>query len=277
MGYISYHIEENIKITEMYTFFKACYDNTYEFSGETHDFWECVYVIDGEICVSADSRVYNLSGGQIIFHKPLELHKFHVTSKKGVQILVFSFSAEGLLCNFFHNKVFSLDEKQKYILYELMEYAETNLASGDNMYTMYLYAFNKVNLYSQNVGMYICRLLLSLAENTNILPVSKSYHSVIFTKAVKFMAEKLYENPSIEDVSNHVNVSVSSIKRIFNRYAGMGVHKYFLKLKIKAATQMLREGYSVTFVAEKLNFSSQGYFTKTFKRETGTLPSDLKI
>ena len=145
------------------------------------------------------------------------------------------------------------------------------------MYTMYLYAFNKVNLYSQNVGMYICRLLLSLAENTNILPVSKSYDSVIFTKAVKFMAEKLYENPSIEDVSNHVNVSVSSIKRIFNRYAGMGVHKYFLKLKIKAATQMLREGYSVTFVAEKLNFSSQGYFTKTFKRETGTLPSDLKI
>ena len=194
-----------------------------------------------------------------------------------MQILVFSFSAEGLLCNFFYNKVFSLDEKQKYILSELIEYAETKLASGDNMYTMYLYAFDKVNLYSQNVGMYICRLLLSLAENTNILPVSKSYDSVIFTKAVKFMTEKLYENPSIEDVSNHVNVSVSSIKRIFNRYAGMGVHKYFLKLKIKAATQMLREGYSVTFVAEKLNFSSQGYFTKTFKRETGTLPSDLKI
>lgn len=89
------------------------------------------------------------------------------------------------------------------------------------------------------------------------------------------MREKICDKPSIEEIALNSSVSVSSLKRIFSHYAGMGIHKYFLTLKIKKATEMLLEGSSVTEVAEALNFSSQGYFTKTYKRETGVLPSEI--
>ena len=92
----AFPINEQIHISDLYSLFQIHYDKDYEFAGETHNFWECLYVMDGEVCVSADERVYNLKSGEIIFHKPLELHKFTVTSNGGVDVLIFSFSAEGV-------------------------------------------------------------------------------------------------------------------------------------------------------------------------------------
>ena len=278
MSWIPYPIKERIKITEMFSFFKLhCYIG-YEFKGATHDFWECLYVIDGEICVTADERVYNLSKGNIIFHKPLELHKFQITDENSAIVLIFSFSAEGPLCEFFHNKVFSLNQAQINTITELMNYMQSyaNLDLNSQYIDMCSPAFEKANFCSQNINIYLCQLMLSLANNNNVLSVLKSYDSRIFTKAVNYMSENVYESLSVSDISSHLNLSASSLKRIFKLYAGMGVHKYFLKLKIKVATQLLSEGYSVTYVADKLNFSSQGYFTSTFKRETGSLPSTIK-
>ena len=50
----AYPVREQIRITDMYSFFQMHFANGYEFSGETHNFWECLYVLNGEVCVSAD-------------------------------------------------------------------------------------------------------------------------------------------------------------------------------------------------------------------------------
>ena len=96
MIWTPYKIHEQIHISEMYSFFKFDYDKSYYFAGEMHAFWECVYVASGEICAIADDRMYNLSQGSLIFHKPLETHKFHITSDETATIIIFSFSAEGV-------------------------------------------------------------------------------------------------------------------------------------------------------------------------------------
>ena len=90
-----YPIQEQIHISDMYTLFQLHYDNDYAFFGETHNFWECLYVIKGRVCVSANERIYYLENGEIIFHKPMELHKFTIESPEGADLLIFSYSAEG--------------------------------------------------------------------------------------------------------------------------------------------------------------------------------------
>ena len=275
MEWIPYSVKERIKISEMFTFFTYHYDYDYEFPGESHNFWECVYVLDGSICVSADERVYNLSKGEIIFHKPLELHKFRITHKDGATLLIFSFSVEGSLRKYFHDKVFALDKKQKTIITDMIDYAESHADETNTILMKYMSAMENVSLYSQNIALNICRLMLSLAESSNIIPASEAPDSVTFTNTVKFMTENIYKNLPIDAFAKNANTSISGIKRIFNRFAGIGVHKYFLKLKLKKATEMLQNGQGVTSVSEALGFSSQGYFTKVFKRETGVLPSKV--
>ena len=104
--WIPHDVNEQIHIESFFSFFETHYDNGYNFPGETHNFWECVYVLDGSICVSGDERVYNLSKDEIIFHKPLELHKFYVNGDAGATLLIFSFSLTGTLAEALKNMVF---------------------------------------------------------------------------------------------------------------------------------------------------------------------------
>ncbi len=275
----NYPINEQIRIQEMFSLFKTHYESTYEFHGETHDFWECLYVISGTLCVSADERVYNLSAGNIIFHKPLEMHKFHITSQNEATILIFSFSATGTLIDFFRNKIFRLSTEQEEILSALTDYMDEKLVQfGSDLQNKekeyhYLALFKKIPTYSQTVALYISRLMLSLAEESNVAKASTSPESMIFSKAVRFMNDNLCKKLSVSDIAAHCSISVSGLKRIFDKLAGISVHKYFLLLKFKAAKKMLHCGNSVSDTAETLGFSSQAYFSKSYKREMGILPS----
>ena len=67
-------------------------------------------------------------------------------------------------------------------------------------------------------------------------------------------------------------MSVSYLKRTFAKYAGLGVHQYFLKTKILCASHMLKSGKSITETADALSFSSPNYFSTVFKREMGVTP-----
>lgn len=280
MDWIPYSVKEQIYISEFYTMFKRDYDKTYVFPGETHNFWECVYVISGSICVSADERVYNMNAGEIIFHKPYELHKFYITGEKNAELFIFSYSAKGELCSYFCDKVFYLSEKQQKIIENLIMYMqnkinELNIKTENGQENMYLIPFEEVPTYSQTVVTQVYSLLFSLFNSSEAIPVSTTHDSIIFGEAVSYMNSRIYESPSVEEIAKKVGISQAGLKRVFKKYSGLGVHKYFLKLKLKLAAEMLKNGASVTYTAEKLGFSSQGYFTKTFQRETGVLPSSI--
>ena len=276
MNWVPYPVNSLIKVTEMFSFFLTDYKKGFSFSGEMHPFWECVYVVKGAVSVSAEDRLYDLYEGDMIFHKPLEMHKFDVVSDSVASILVFSFNMEGELADHFVDKVYTLSDQQKKFVQELMEYAKSKIKDHD--YTkpypfLYLGEFRINRFYSQIVSSYIERMMLSLVSDGLEATVSDSPDSVVFRKAVDYMNEKILENPSIYDIARHVGTSTASLKRLFSKHTSLGVHKFFLKLKLKSAAEMLADGAKVTEVAYKFNFSSQGYFSKVFKKEIGVNPS----
>ena len=278
MIWLSYSIKEQIRITDMYTLFEVRYDNGYAFPGETHNFWECLYVIDGEVCASGNERVYNLSQGSIIFHKLLELHKFIVNGSDGADLLIFSFTAEGPLTAFLEEKVFQLSGSQREILSAMLSFIRPRADNNSVSPTAqpYLEPFLTSPTYSQTVAIYLQLLMLSLAETGSVSSVSDAPDAVTFRRAISYLNSNIHRQPSVPELARFCNVSESGIKRIFDKYAGIGIHKYLLKLKVKTAAELLQKGESVSSVAEKLGFNSQSYFSRAFRRETGLMPSSLK-
>ena len=276
--WLAHPVTEQIRITDMYSLFKVHHPHGYEFPGEVHNFWECLYVIEGEVCISADERVYNLLRGEIIFHKPLELHKFIVNGSKGATLLIFSFSAEGPLTGWLRDKVFRLSNEQNQLIKSLISYISRK--SGVDPLTVssvyLLKMFETLPHYSQMVVTYLYQLFLSLADEGVISSVSSAPDALTFSKAISYLNCNLHAQPSVAEIARFSNVSEASLKRIFDKYAGISVHKYLLKLKIKVAMELLQDGQSVSAVSERLGFNSQSYFSKAFKRETGMNPSDLK-
>ncbi len=275
--WLAYTIREQIRITDMYSLFQAHFHRGYACPGETHNFWECLYVMNGEACVSGNERVYNLSDGSIIFHKPLELHKFIVNGQEGADLLIFSFTAEGPLTAFLAEKVFRLSRDQQEIIASMLSFIRSRNGQLCSFAAPSALApFLTSPTYSQMVATYLQQLMLSLAETGSVSSVSDAPDAITFRHAISYLNSNIHRQPSVPELARFCNVSEAGLKRIFDKYAGIGIHKYLLKLKVKAAAELLQKGESVSSVAEKLGFNSQSYFSRAFRRETGLMPSSLK-
>lgn len=277
-----YHkAEQQVEIDGIYSLFKIHYKNGFHFPGEAHDFWEFLYVLKGSVCVTADERMYNLSEGEIIFHKPLEMHKISVEEEHGATLLIVSFNLTGTMTHYLQDKVFRLTAEQKRILTSMLRYIrsqirELNFSESLPYYQQYLQPAKYSPLYLQRVITYLHQLLLSLGDDGSVAGTLSTKDALSFRKAVQYMTEHLLEQPSVTEIASACNLSESGLKRIFAKYAGLSVHKYFLKLKFKAATELLQSGMNINEVADRLNFSSQSYFSVSFKREIGENPSGIK-
>ncbi len=255
--------------------FERKMDDNYVFTGEMHDFWEFMYVEEGHVCVSADENVYNLKSNEIIFHKPMELHKFHTEGK--AKIFVMSFILSGELSKKLENGSLMLSSYQKNALYDIISLLkESSALSGDEC-IHFQNALASDPLLAQQVASQCESFFISICkDNTPVKDFPKSFETEVFRNTVLLMEEYLYDWISAEFLAKKLNISVSYLKKIFSKYAGLGIHKYFIKSKITLACRLLREGMSVCEVSESLSFSSHNYFSTVFKRETGRLPSEFK-
>ena len=308
MVWVAHPVKPQIQLPAFYSLFEVHYDRGYEFPGESHNFWECLYVKEGEVCVSGDERVYDLGRGSIIFHKPLELHKFIVTGERGADLFIFSFSAEGPLTGWLSENVFALTQFQQVLLWKLYALARQSAGTGGDTgsggaaraghntrtggaagsgggvrtsgkaggYYRYLEPFDRLPAYSQTVASFLELFMLSLAETGSVSSVSSDPEAILFSRAVNYLNSNIHRQPSVPETARFCGVSESGLKRLFDKYAGISVHKYLLKLKIKAAVQLLESGQTVSRTAQELGFNTQSYFSRAFKRETGLSPSQVQ-
>ncbi len=271
----SYDVNELVKIDVMYSLSAPHYEYGYNFAGEIHNFWECVYVTKGSVEVSADDRILRLEAGQIIFHKPLELHKFFVDCTDGVDLLIFSYDLIGEIQQSLADRAFTLNERQKTIITGLKDCIDQQKERYNHFDHRYIDLFEKSPTFSQTVVSYLQLLFLSLAEEGSPSELLLSREAQTFRKAISFMNNSISTGITVGELADALNISTSTLKRLFEKYAGLSVHKYFTALKIKTATSLLSSGLSVGTVAERLGFSSGAYFSAVYKRETGNNPSSI--
>lgn len=243
------------------------------FAGEMHNFWEAVYVMEGRAAVSADERVYMLTAGQLIFHKPMEFHRIWSADGTAPHILIISFEAEGEKMKAFENKVFNLDpNKEKMfanIITDASAFIET--ASSDKKNSeQYGYLAHATAIRMEFF------LLELLRNSTSERALQTPEKSEIYRQIVDVMNEHCCEALSLGQIAALCNMSASSLKKAFQRFSDKGVMKYFNCLKIRKAISMLDEGLPIKEISHRLDFSSQNYFHVAFKREIGCSPGDYR-
>ncbi len=280
MQWEHFDVIEQIKITRLFTLYKMHFNENYNFAGEMHDFWECMYILDGSMTVSADDRVHRLSYGDFILFKPYELHKFSVDSQSGATVITFSFNFEGEFCKSIEGGAYHFDAFQRDMLENFLDYleliAQKSLGNEYQEYYWNILPYFKTDAnFLQTVALFLSRILLSLSCGARTLTKTKTYETELFRRALQIMHENIDTNLSVDELAKAINISTSSLKRLFDRYAGMSVHKYFLSLKIKTATLFLKSGMSVNEVSDSLGFNNSGYFSFVYKRETGVNPSQI--
>lgn len=273
------YINKMIEIESVVSVFDADYNGPYYFPGEFHPFWEMVYVTDGEVNVSGDERVYRLHKGDIVFHKPMEFHRLWSAEDGDIHAFIMAFRAKGPLTSSFENFAFSLTEEQARQMKKLILFVRRYFYDENGKYHTAMFRdWNKRQYEIQTAFNMLEIFLLSAVSASKIEEKSTDNSGVseIYRNIINKLNENIYGRLTLKALAQQCNFSVSQIKRVFSKYSDIGIHKYFLKLKIAMSIRMLGKNMPINEISRTLSFSNQNYFSSVFKRETGLSPIEYK-
>lgn len=248
-------------ITSFHFSLDRIFGEEYEYAGEKHPFWELVYVLSGSVGITAGEKIYILDAGQCLLHPPNEFHR--IRSERGTEphVLNLSFHSDSMPA--YQGRIFMPDAALREELLEI----STEIRSG-------LHDSDEVLLTEERVRFeyWLLRALRSVGEGG----ATESMGALRYGEIIQVMRTHIGEPLNANEIAKLCNMSLSNLKKIFTRYAGMGVARYFTEMKMQRAAELLRTGKRVGEVAAELGFSDQNYFSTVFRRIMGTPPGSYR-
>lgn len=269
-----YKPQISLSISSINTLYRRCLSPFETFKGEMHDFWELVYIESGKLIVAEDERVYEMTAGQIVFHKPMEFHRFWCPRDKATNVIIISFDGEDELIQPLGDGVFDLGTELKNELVSLTDL----IFDSFNVTGIGIEEHKEPRRIQEALCMLgLQTFLLHVLEYAgNRMEQSYNTTAVNYRKIITVMNEHIYENLSIEQIAAICCLGVSNLKKTFTMYAGCGVMYYFNNLKIIKAKELLKQGMNVGEVSDRLSYSSPNYFSLVFKKYVGKLPTEYR-
>ncbi len=263
-------VEKSISVNRLIDGIHEKRAKNFYFAGESHDFWEAVFVSQGQIIATGDERIYRLRKGMLLFHKPMEFHRLWCEGDNEATVKIVSFGAIGVGMKSFENRCFNLDTNETEQFSEITELF--NKAA-----CCYVQGDSEGFLHTSSLGASLLEIfLLRLTQKRDYKRKNFSASERRYYEIVKIMKENCEKNLSVGALAELCNMSVSNMKRIFSLYSDIGIAKFFLNLKLRRARELLEDGYSPTEAAATLGFNEISYFYTVFKRETGMTPAEFR-
>lgn len=278
-------IKREIKIDGFNSIYYFEFGKDFSHPPEKHDFWEMVYVDSGDIIAVTDGIGQTLRRGQMIFHKPMEVHAHVSNNIISNNMLVVSFSAKSDAMQFFDRKIFDADKTVKTLLKLFTQEARLALGGISGEYSdKSPLDFSGAPLGSlQLMECYFTELLLVLMRqesHVNILSRTENSRELgqnsIAELIAAYLEENVYASVTLGDVCSKFFLGKSQLSKIFKDYSGVSPMEYYLDIKINEAKRLLNSEVSVTDVSDALGYSSIHNFSRAFKKITGMSPSQYK-
>ncbi len=96
------------------------------------------------------------------------------------------------------------------------------------------------------------------------------------SRAIAFIAGRVGEQPTLEEIAAHVHLSPFHFQRLFSRWAGVTPKRFLQVLTVERAKQLLGESGSLLEVSESLGLSSSSRLYDHFVRLEGMTPGQSR-
>ncbi len=94
--------------------------------------------------------------------------------------------------------------------------------------------------------------------------------------AIEYITEHRLQQPSLDDIAQHLDVSPSYMQRVFTRWAGVSPKRFLQYLTLEHAKQLLDESQSVMDAAYEIGLSSPSRLHDLFITVDGVTPGEYK-
>lgn len=290
MSYEKITLLQDLEIKDIVTIHYFEYMNTFSFPGESHDFWEFLYVDKGEVEVNADGNKFTLKKNQIVFHKPNEFHGLNANGVIAPNLVVISFYCDALCMHFFENQILQINELERTLLGQIIHEAKKTFSSPlDDPMLKKLernaeIPFGSEQIIKINLEYFLINLIRryrinqddTASYNSKQDKITKmNYDDELIHRIIHYMEAHLDSRLTMEQICADHSIGRSQLQNLFQKKFQCGVIEYFSKMKIEAAKQYIREtNMNFSQIAEKLGFGSVHYFSRQFKKISNMTPTE---
>ena len=244
-----------------------------------HEYYELLYVEKGKIDYLLDNKIYHLLPGDIILIPPKKPHKLLSFLDKETSRFVLMCSKKFLkkhstpqtnlltICDSaINNNIFQLrfNDIQKLELEKnLHSISKMMLENSFGIDLLYIHRFIKI----------IITIIDLSIQNNNEDELMYNKNEII-NKIIKFINDNLSKKIVIEDISNHLALSISRISHIFKNETGISVLRYINKKRLQLAKELIQKGETFINISIKCGFQDYTSFFRAFKKEFNITPGE---
>lgn len=275
-------LQEEFRIYQIVSIHYFEYRNDFTFSGESHNFWEFLYVDGGSVEITADRERLTLHQGDIIFHKPNEFHGLAATGPTAPNLMVLAFDCGDPAMEFFKNRVLRVESAERELLARILVEARTCFSSplGDpyveQLVRSEMPPFGAEQLIKTLLEQFLILLCRRyLPQNPALLPPAQTAKKDdLYAAILAYFEDHITESLTIRQICHDNLISSAQLKRAFRLHGDGGILRRFHLMKIEHAKQLIRnQQYNYTQIANQLGYTSIHYFSRQFKELTGMTPS----
>ena len=282
MDFKATRLKRVFTVNEIFTVHYFEYEKDYSFKGETHDFWEIVYVDKGEIEIDMDDEKHILTQGQAVFHQPNEYHNLRANGVVAPNLVVITFSCKSPAISFFKKRILPLSDIEKHLLATIVRESLNSFSSPlDNTFSKELTRRDEETFGSeQMIALSLEHLLISLyrdfdGSRRNSTTLKRGMEQDLFSNVLTFLQEHICEKLTLSEIADALNVSPTTLKNLFKEKIGEGIMTHFAKMKMDIAKSLIREGsHNVSQISVYLGFDTVHLFSRRFKQLTGMSPTE---
>ena len=245
-----------------------------------HEFYEILFLIDGNLDYIIGDEIYHLQKGDLlfippgVFHNPI-IHNFDIPYERYVAwISVFAM-----------NKIFELDEYadisknesvNKLFLFRTKEYTRITL---EEKFRELFNSYKEKKFCYKSEGYSIIIQILTLynrelhSRGRNIITGSTD---VLISSILHYINENISQDLTLDKISSVFFISKYTISHKFKDFMKISYYQYVIQKRLSIGKQYLLEGMPANTVYKMCGFSDYACFYRAFKKEYGFPPSKLK-
>ncbi len=283
LNYTKHRLSNLISISKIVTVHYYEFSKNFVFDGESHNFWEMVYVDKGQVDIRAGENTFTLKQGQVAFHKPNEFHTIRTDGENAADVFVIAFVCSSSSMDFFKKKISVLSAKMKKQIFSLMEEClstfETMPITGIELVLKESAPIGGQQMIRIHLEEFLILLLRehSAKEHVPYFPTKESMENHLVEEMISIIENHTYKMLSVQNLCTQLNYSRTYLSGIFKASTGLSISEYITKTKIKEAKKLIRTNqYTFAEISEMLQFDNQHYFSKVFKKVTNFSPTQYK-
>lgn len=222
-----------------------------------HSFYELHVCLSGETEIEVNGHNHVLCKGQFLFLPHGVAHRI-VRTSSDYSRLVWGVDISGLKTQGEKAVYRSLTAEEENILEILISYAKRG----------------GTNLFGEITALFSA-FFFSLAESSGAVVKNTANKADFFSLVDRYVRDNLSQIEGIDEVAAQFFMSGRQLTRICEEETGLTFGKYLKQIKMEKAKELLRE-YTVRETAEKLGYSDEFSFSRSFFKVVGETPAKTR-